>query len=177
MTNRTGALRSTNSTPARRLIAAGIKRGAGPLLVEQPQRLARLEVKHRFGRLAPSTQDVLETAATIADSTGFPATTMANERLTRLFLRRAISQLIAPLQQAASKAERQHAVILWQEPSQEQHDARDAAERKLHDARSRVYVARQQADQLVEDTLDDLLPLLDGITLAELPGLLRLAAA
>ncbi|MER7734120.1 hypothetical protein ABTX80_24835 [Streptomyces erythrochromogenes] len=154
----------------------GRKTGAGPLVVEPAQRLALLEIKHGFGRLAPSAADLLWTAANIADTTGFPIDASANERLTRLFLRRAASQLLAPLQQTASKAEREHDRILWQEPSQEQHDARAIAERHLYDARNRVYVARQQADQLVEDVLDTLLPLLSGVTLADLPSLLRLAA-
>jgi hypothetical protein len=147
------------------------------VFVSRPQRLALLETKHGFGRLAPSAPDLLQTAASIAETTGFPIEAPADERLTRLFLRRAASQLLAPLQQAASKAEREHDRILWQQPSQEQHEARDAAERRLYDARNRVYVARQQTDQLIEDALDTLLLLLSGVTLGELPGLLRLAAA
>lgn len=46
MTNRTGALRSTNSTPARRLVAAGIKRGPQPWLVEQPPMSAADRAAH-----------------------------------------------------------------------------------------------------------------------------------
>ncbi|MEU6397851.1 hypothetical protein ABZ867_12825 [Streptomyces cinnamoneus] len=147
-----------------------------PISISRSQRLALLEIKHGFGQLAPSAADLLQTAANIADTTGFPAGAPADERLTRLFLRRAASQLLAPLQQTASKAEREHDRILWQEPSQEQHDARAIAERRLYDARNRVYVAREQADQLIEDTLDTLLPLLFGVTLADLPALLRLTA-
>lgn len=36
MTNRTGALRSTNSTPPRLRIAVGRKTGAGRLILESP---------------------------------------------------------------------------------------------------------------------------------------------
>lgn len=36
MTHRNGAIQASTSTPARRLIAAGIKRGPQPWLVEQP---------------------------------------------------------------------------------------------------------------------------------------------
>ncbi|MBT2467819.1 hypothetical protein J7E97_08020 [Streptomyces sp. ISL-66] len=142
----------------------------------QTQRLALLEVKYGFGQLAPTAQNLLQVAATIADTTGFPVEAPASERLTRLFLSRASSKLIAPLQTAASQAERDRDRILYLEPSQETHDARTAAERRLVDTQSRVYVARQQVDQLVEDTLDTLLPLLAGVTLGDLSALLRLAA-
>ncbi|MFK0045497.1 hypothetical protein ACIQU4_15490 [Streptomyces sp. NPDC090741] len=164
-------------TPVRRLIAAGIKRGAGPLVVEQPQRLALLEIKHGFGQLAPSMRDLLETAATIADETTFPAEASVNGRILRLFLGRAGSQILAPLQQATTKAERERDALLWQEPSQAKHDALDAADRLLYDARSRAYVARQQVDKLVEDAIDDIDNLLAGITIGDLAGLLRLVAA
>ncbi|WP_327300412.1 hypothetical protein [Streptomyces goshikiensis] len=164
-------------TPARRLVAAGIKRGTGPLLVEQPQRVKLLDIKHGFGQLAPSMRDLLETAATIADETTFPAGASVTDRILRLFLGRAASQLIAPLQQVATKAERQRDRLLWQQPSQAKHDALDDADRLLYDARSRVYVARQQVDKLVEDAIDDIESLLAGITIGDLAGLLRLAAA
>lgn len=145
--------------------------------LSQVQRLALLEVKHGFGQLAPSMRDLLETAATIADETTFPAEASVNDRILRLFLGRAASQILAPLQQAATKAERERDEILWQEPSQSKHDALDAADRLLYDARSRAYVARQQVDKLVEDAIDDIEGLLASITIGDLAGLLRLAAA
>lgn len=168
---------TTPQPPARGLIAAGIKRGAGPLLVDQPQRLKLLEFKHGFGQLAPSMRDLLETAATIADETTFPAGAGVTDRILRLFLGRAGSQILAPLQQAATKAERERDALLWQEPSRAKHDALDAADRLLYDAQSLAYVARQQVDKLVEDAIDDIEGLLAGITIADLAGLLRLAAA
>lgn len=143
----------------------------------QDERIALLEIKYGFGQLAPSMLDLLETAATIADATTFPATAGVTDRILRLFLSRASSQLIALLQQAATKAERQRDGLLWQEPSQAKHDALDADDRLLFEARSRVYVARQQVDHLVETAVDDLEDLLVGITIGELAGLLRLAAA
>lgn len=65
MTNRTGALRSNDSTPLWHLVVAGIKRGAGPLVVEQPMTDARrlrieLAVAHSL------------TAAALADEAGDP---------------------------------------------------------------------------------------------------------
>ncbi|MET9467754.1 hypothetical protein ABZY44_23725 [Streptomyces sp. NPDC006544] len=141
------------------------------------RRLALLELKYGFGQLIPSMRDLVETAATIADGTAFAAEAAVNDRILRLFLGRAASQLIDPLQQAATKAERERDGILYQAPSQEQHDALDAADRALFDARSRVYVARQQVDKLVEDAIDDLDGLLAGITIGDLAGLLRLVAA
>ena len=36
MTHRNGAIQASTSTPVRRLVAAGIKRGPQPWLVEQP---------------------------------------------------------------------------------------------------------------------------------------------
>lgn len=177
MTHRNGASLALTSTPARRLVAAGTKRGAGPLPASRTEHLSRLEVKHGFGQLAPSMRDLLETAATIADGTTFPAAASVTDRVLRLFLGRAASQILAPLQQAATKAERQRDEILWQEPSQAQHEALAAADRLLYDARSRAYVARQQVDKLVEDAIDDIEGLLAGITIGDLAGLLRLAAA
>lgn len=162
---------------ARRLIAAGIKRGTGPLPASRAEHLARLEVKHGFGQLAPSMRDLLEAAATLADSTTFPAAAGVNDRILRLFLRRAASHILAPLQQAATKAERDRDELLWQEPSQAKHEALDAADRTLCNARSRAYVARQQVDQLVEDAISELESLIAGITIGDLAGLFRLVAA
>lgn len=42
----TNELGTTQSAPVRRLIAAGIKRGAGPLVVEQPQLSAADKAAH-----------------------------------------------------------------------------------------------------------------------------------
>lgn len=41
---------TTQTIPARRLVAAGIKRGAGPLVVEQPQQSAADKAAHAHVR-------------------------------------------------------------------------------------------------------------------------------
>ncbi|MCX4778143.1 hypothetical protein OG435_15310 [Streptomyces sp. NBC_01264] len=46
MTNRTCAMRSNDSTPDRRLVAAGIKRTGQPWLIEQPQQSAADQAAH-----------------------------------------------------------------------------------------------------------------------------------
>lgn len=143
----------------------------------QAQRLARLEVKHRFGQLAPTMQTLLMTAATIADSTTFSADAAITDRTLRLFLSRAATQILAPHQQAATRAERDRVALLWKPASQSQHEALDAADRQLYDARSRVYVARQQVDLLVETAVNDLEALADGVTIADLADLFRLTAS
>jgi hypothetical protein len=166
------------STPSRRLVAAGRKTGSGPFVpIPSPQqRLAQLEVRHGFGRLAPSAQDLLFTAAAIAEASTLPADRPADERIVWFFLRRAAAERLAPLQRVATIAERVRDRILFAEPSQATHEAREDAERRLSEARNRVYVARRQADVLVADTVDTVARLLSRVSIGELAGLLRLVA-
>ncbi|MEV6580228.1 hypothetical protein AB0M92_18920 [Streptomyces sp. NPDC051582] len=69
-------MRSNDSTPARRLIAAGIKRGAGPLVVEQPSMTAAdhaAQAATLFEQLAADARnagDIVEAEACAAQADG-----------------------------------------------------------------------------------------------------------
>ncbi|MEU8839961.1 hypothetical protein AB0D97_12640 [Streptomyces roseus] len=159
---------TTQPVPARRLTAV-------VLPPSRAERLASLERKHELGQLIGFTLPaLLETAADIAATTTLPAHKPANEQALRMYLRLASSRL--PAKVSTAKARARHERMIRMPWTAAQAECREVAERKLAAARQRAYVASEQADQLVEQAVDVVDPLLAGITLGDLPGLLRLAA-
>jgi hypothetical protein len=162
---------TTQPTPARRLATAVIP-------PSRTERLASLERKHKLGHLVDLTlPSLMEAAATLAAATTLPANTLVDDRIARMFIRRASSGAITQQREAVRNAETRRDMLLFAVPSPARHELLDTAERKLATARTRAVVASEQADSLVVEAVAVVEPLLAGITLGELPGLFRLVAA
>lgn len=142
------------------------------------ERLASLERKHQLGQLIDLTLPaLLQAAADLAANTTLPADKPVDDRVARMFIRRASGSAATRQWDAARNAETRRDMLLFAAPSPARHGLLDTAERKLATARTRAVVASEQADYLVDQAVAAIEPLLAGITIGELPGLFRLVAA
>ncbi|MFJ7269393.1 hypothetical protein ACIQV3_22575 [Streptomyces sp. NPDC099050] len=142
------------------------------------ERLASLEHKYQLGQLLDLTlPNLLQAAADLAADTTLPAATLVDDRIARMFIRRASSNAAAQQREAARRAEARRDSLLFAAQSPARHELLNKAEQKLATARTRAVVAAEQVDYLIEEAVAEVEPLLPGIAIGDLPGLLRLVAA